>query len=109
MPNTRSARFFPSAGFLALAITGLLMAMLAVACRTPAQSDPEQPQENQIDPAQAEKVEPTRPMGDGDGGPPASEPGERPEPVPGPEPLPDPNPVPTPDPAPQPAPSQPRT
>jgi outer membrane biosynthesis protein TonB len=115
MPRERIARFIPSVGFALLALAGLAMAALAVACRTGQSPETDRREQHpEADPARAERVEPSRPRGDA--GPPSreppvttppDEPTPDPRPAPRPEPLPDPNPIPDPSPEPSPDPAAP--
>jgi outer membrane biosynthesis protein TonB len=97
--------------FALLVLTGLGMAALAAGCQARQGVDPNNPDQNQTDPAHAEKVEPTQPLGDAGQpdkdypeAPPPGEPGPDPQPLPDqPSPVPDPTPEPAPEPNPGPS------
>ena len=104
MSATRATPFVSSFLFTLLVLTGLGMAVLAAGCQARQPVEAENPDQNQTDPAHAERVEPTQPLETGKPDPEESPKSPPPgEPGPDPQPLPDqPNPVP--DPAPQPIP-----
>lgn len=109
MPGRKTTRFIPSLGFVLLSLLGLAMAVSAAGCQRPS-VPPQTP--DQTDPAHAERVEPSRPIGDAgaigsrrpEAIPPVQPRPDRP-PDPTPKPLPEPSPLPDPTPAPIPAPA----
>ena len=111
MSPTRATPFVSSFLFALLVLTGLGMAALAAGCQARQPVDPKNPDQNQTDPAHAERVEPTQPLGDSGKpdkdspkSPPPGEPGPDPQPLPDqPGPVPDPTPEPQPEPIPDPS------